>query len=135
MTIKAVLQQARQQLAGNLPPEEAAMEAQLLLRHALGNVTRAWLIAHDERQKRQVIAIQYTEFLNRDAMQEIEEMDRSDIVQGWSGEQSTAVSRARKAPSLARSGTSSRCDSSSTVRPSCSRVASMSALMASGSAR
>ena len=49
MTIKAVLQQARQQLAGNLPPEEAAMEAQLLLRHALGNVTRAWLIAHDEQ--------------------------------------------------------------------------------------
>lgn len=49
MMIKAVLQQARQQLAGNLPPEEAAMEAQLLLRHALGNVTRAWLIAHDEQ--------------------------------------------------------------------------------------
>lgn len=48
MRIKALLQQAKQQLAAHLPADEAALEAQLLLRHTLGDVSRAWLISHDE---------------------------------------------------------------------------------------
>jgi len=42
---------AKQQLATtlNLPADEAAIEAQILLRHILGNVSRAWLISHEEQ--------------------------------------------------------------------------------------
>jgi len=39
------LQTARQQLAQFVPPDEASIEAQILLMHVL-NVNRAWLIAH-----------------------------------------------------------------------------------------
>lgn len=43
--------QARQQLATtlNLPANEAAIEARILLRHVLGGVSRAWLISHDDQ--------------------------------------------------------------------------------------
>ncbi|HSI22213.1 MAG TPA: peptide chain release factor N(5)-glutamine methyltransferase [Methylophilaceae bacterium] len=47
MTPQALLTEARQQLVQTLqlPADEARVDAQTLLRHALG-VTRAWLIAH-----------------------------------------------------------------------------------------
>lgn len=44
-TVQQWLQTARQQLAQFVPPDEASMEAQILLMHVL-NVNRAWLIAH-----------------------------------------------------------------------------------------
>lgn len=44
-TVQQWLQSARQQLAQFVPPDEATIEAQLLLMHVL-NVNRAWLIAH-----------------------------------------------------------------------------------------
>lgn len=44
-TVQQLLQSARQQLAQFVPPDEATIEAQLLLMHVL-NVNRAWLIAH-----------------------------------------------------------------------------------------
>lgn len=51
MTLHALLAQARQQLiaALALDEREAAIESQMLLRHALGGVSRAWLISHDEQ--------------------------------------------------------------------------------------
>lgn len=51
MALQALLGQAKQQLATtlNLPANEAAIEAQILLRHALGDVSRAWLISHEEQ--------------------------------------------------------------------------------------
>lgn len=51
MGLQALLMQARQQLADtlNLPGNEAALEAQILLRHVLGDVSRAWLISHEEQ--------------------------------------------------------------------------------------
>ena len=50
MTPHALLTEARQQLAQilGLPADEARVDAQTLLRHALG-VTRAWLITHAEQ--------------------------------------------------------------------------------------
>lgn len=49
MTIRRLLTQARQQLADTLqlPGNEAAIEADILLRTAMGGVSRAWLIARD----------------------------------------------------------------------------------------
>lgn len=44
-TVQQWLQTARQQLAQFVPPDEASMEAQILLMHVL-NVNRAWLIGH-----------------------------------------------------------------------------------------
>lgn len=44
-TVQQWLQTARQQLAQFVPPDEASMEAQILLMHVL-SVNRAWLIAH-----------------------------------------------------------------------------------------
>jgi release factor glutamine methyltransferase len=51
MGLQALLVQARQQLADalNLPGREAALEAQILLCHALGGVSRAWLISNEEQ--------------------------------------------------------------------------------------
>lgn len=51
MGLQALLMQARQQLADRLalPDNEAALEAQILLRHILGGVSRAWLISHEEQ--------------------------------------------------------------------------------------
>ena len=51
MDLRALLMKAKQQLATtlNLPADEAAIEAQILLRHILGNVSRAWLISHEEQ--------------------------------------------------------------------------------------
>lgn len=49
MNLRALLAQAQQQLAAalGLPADEARSEAQILLRAALGDVSRAWLLAHD----------------------------------------------------------------------------------------
>jgi release factor glutamine methyltransferase len=49
--LRALLAQARQQLATtlNLPAAEAAIEAQILLRYVLGNISRAWLISHEDQ--------------------------------------------------------------------------------------
>jgi len=49
--LRALLMKAKQQLATtlNLPADEAAIEAQILLRHILGNVSRAWLISREEQ--------------------------------------------------------------------------------------
>jgi release factor glutamine methyltransferase len=49
MRLQVLLVQARQQLADMLalPGNEAAIEVQTLLRCALGDVSRAWMIAHD----------------------------------------------------------------------------------------
>lgn len=44
-SVQQWLQKARQQLAQLVPPDEASIEAQILLMHVL-NVNRAWLIAH-----------------------------------------------------------------------------------------
>lgn len=44
-SVQQWLQKARQQLAQLVPPDEANIEAQILLMHVL-NVNRAWLIAH-----------------------------------------------------------------------------------------
>lgn len=51
MTLQALLGQAQRRLAAilELPAGEARIEAQILLRHALGDVSRAWLISHDEQ--------------------------------------------------------------------------------------
>lgn len=51
MTLQALLTQARRRLADTLelPADEARIEVQALLRHALGDKSRAWLIAHAER--------------------------------------------------------------------------------------
>ncbi len=51
MNLQALLAQSRQHLATalDLPGSEAALEAQMLLRHAIGGVSRAWLISHDEQ--------------------------------------------------------------------------------------
>jgi release factor glutamine methyltransferase len=51
VNVQARLENARQQLADalDLPVDEARLEAQILLRHALGNVSRAWLMAHGEQ--------------------------------------------------------------------------------------
>lgn len=48
-TLAHLLQDARRRLvrALGLPETEARIEAQLLMRHALGGVTHAWLIAHE----------------------------------------------------------------------------------------
>ena len=48
-TVKIVLQSARQALAQQLglPADEARIEAQLLLRRALGDVPRVWLMTHE----------------------------------------------------------------------------------------
>lgn len=50
MTLQALLNQARQQLAVvlNLPPDEARIEAHILLAEAL-NATRAWMITHADQ--------------------------------------------------------------------------------------
>lgn len=50
MTPQALLSKARQQLAQDLglPADEARVDAQMLLRHAL-NASRAWLIAHADQ--------------------------------------------------------------------------------------
>lgn len=49
MELRAVQAQAQRQLAAALalPAAEARIEAQMLLRAALGDVSRAWLLAHD----------------------------------------------------------------------------------------
>jgi len=51
MRLQVLLLQARQQLVDKLAlaASEARIEAQILLRHALGGVSRAWLIAHEEQ--------------------------------------------------------------------------------------
>lgn len=51
MTVQARLAKARQQLADvlDLPVDEVRLEAQILLRHVLGDVSRAWLMAHGEQ--------------------------------------------------------------------------------------
>lgn len=50
VTVAVTLLRARQQIAGRLglSIDEARIEAQALLRSALGNVSRAWLAAHPE---------------------------------------------------------------------------------------
>lgn len=45
--IADLLRDAQQALAARLPETEARIEARVLLSHALGGVSRAWLIAHD----------------------------------------------------------------------------------------
>ncbi|HQR50883.1 MAG TPA: peptide chain release factor N(5)-glutamine methyltransferase [Methylophilaceae bacterium] len=49
MGLQALLVQARQRLADtlDLPGNEAALEAQILLRHMLGGVSRVWLISNE----------------------------------------------------------------------------------------
>lgn len=51
MNLRALLAQAQNEIIHSLglPDAEARIEAQALLRHVLGNVSRAWLIAHDEQ--------------------------------------------------------------------------------------
>lgn len=51
MNVQAWLAKARQQLADalDLTVDEARLEAQILLRHALGDISRAWLMAHGEQ--------------------------------------------------------------------------------------
>jgi release factor glutamine methyltransferase len=51
VAIRALQTQAQSQLADvlGLPVDEARIEAQILLRHALGDVSRAWLMARTEQ--------------------------------------------------------------------------------------
>lgn len=65
MTIKAMLHQAKQQLAAGLPANEAALEAQLLLRHVLGDVSRAWLISHEAQALTIAQQAKFNGFLER----------------------------------------------------------------------
>lgn len=48
MELRSLLAKAQQQLSAalDLPPDEARIEAQALMRQALGGVARAWLLAH-----------------------------------------------------------------------------------------
>lgn len=52
MALRTLLAQAQQRLARalDLPADEARIEAQILLREALGRVSRAWLLTHDNDQ-------------------------------------------------------------------------------------
>lgn len=52
MALRTLLAQAQQRLAAvlDLPADEARIEAQILLREALGRVSRAWLLTHDNDQ-------------------------------------------------------------------------------------
>lgn len=52
MALRTLLAQAQQRLAAvlDLPADEVRIEAQILLREALGRVSRAWLLTHDNDQ-------------------------------------------------------------------------------------
>ncbi len=67
MRLQALLTQARHQLIESLhlAEREAAIEAQMLLRHTLGGVSRAWLISHDEQALTPVQAESFQALLSR----------------------------------------------------------------------
>lgn len=67
MTVQVLLAQAKQLLSDTLqlPGAEAAIESQLLLRHVLGGVSRAWLISNDEQALTQAQQSQFNRLLAR----------------------------------------------------------------------
>lgn len=67
MTIQVRLLQARRSIiqALDLPETEARIEAQVLLRRALGDVSRAWLIAHEHDSLQPAQIEQFQTLLNR----------------------------------------------------------------------
>jgi release factor glutamine methyltransferase len=67
MCLRDALSEARRQLASALrfPLAEAGLEAQILLRHVLGEVSRAWLITHEEQVLTPEQQQRFTTLLNR----------------------------------------------------------------------
>jgi len=66
-TIRQLLTAAQTQLISvhGQPANEARIEAQMLMRHALGEVSRAWLIAHDGEAPTEVQARTFADLLQR----------------------------------------------------------------------
>lgn len=67
MTLQALLAQARRRLADTLglPADEARSEAQILMRRALGDVSRAWLISHGDQPLTAGAQTQFDSLLRR----------------------------------------------------------------------
>jgi release factor glutamine methyltransferase len=69
MTVQELLQAARQQLAQVVPPDEAGMEARILLMHEL-DVNHAWLLTHATDEVPDIHAQSFNQLVQRRAQGE-----------------------------------------------------------------